>query len=87
MSNDHYAREIIKRWEYEDRRRPARTDEDQMSNVLTFRPRPYRTPEATVDAFFYVVRFGDAPRLAAWLDDHPRDREFLINLLKDVKNG
>jgi hypothetical protein len=47
----------------------------------------YRTPPCTVDAFFYVVRLGDAPRLAAWLEDHPRDKEFLLNLLKDRKNG
>ena len=45
-------------------------------------PRPYRTPQATIDAFWYVVRLADPERLAAWLDDHPKDEFFLLNLLE-----
>jgi len=44
-------------------------------------PRPYRTPQSTIDAFFYVVRLDDPARLAAWLDDHPQDAPFLPKLL------
>jgi hypothetical protein len=45
-------------------------------------PQPYRTPQATVDAFWYVVRLADPAQLAAWLDDHPKDEFFLLNLLE-----
>ena len=86
MSNDHYAREIIKRWEYEDRRRPARTDGDPMSNILTFRPRPYRTPEATIDAFWYLVRLNDPDRLKAWLAARPKDAPTLLELYEGRQN-
>jgi hypothetical protein len=43
---------------------------------------PYRTPQATVDAFWYVVRLADPEQLAAWLDNHPRDESFLLKLLE-----
>jgi hypothetical protein len=43
---------------------------------------PYRTPQSTIDAFWYVVRLTDPERLAAWLDDHPKDESFLLNLLE-----
>jgi hypothetical protein len=42
----------------------------------------YRTPQTTIDAFWYVVRLADPGRLAAWLDDHPKDEFFLLNLLE-----
>jgi hypothetical protein len=45
-------------------------------------PEPYRTPQSTIDAFWYVVRLADPQRLAAWLDDHPKDEFFLLNLLE-----
>lgn len=45
-------------------------------------PRPYRTPQATIDAFFYVVGLDDPPRLAAWLADHPRDAAYVRKLLE-----
>jgi hypothetical protein len=35
--------------------------------------RGYRPPQATIDAFRYVARLGDADKLAAWLNQHPRD--------------
>jgi hypothetical protein len=35
--------------------------------------RPYRTPQATIDAFWYVVRLDDADHLKRWLAQHPRD--------------
>jgi hypothetical protein len=45
-------------------------------------PRPYRTPEATVQAFWYVVRLDDADRLDRWLGDHPADAAHLLKLLQ-----
>jgi hypothetical protein len=51
-------------------------------NILAFRPRPYRTAESTIDAFWHLVRLKDSDRLAAWLDDHPRDASFLYELLE-----
>jgi hypothetical protein len=45
-------------------------------------PKPYRTPQATVDAFWYVVGLDDLERLAKWLDDHPRDKPTLLKLLE-----
>ncbi len=45
--------------------------------------RKRRTPKSTVDAFFYVVRLGDATRLRDWLDDHLQDRKYLLQLLAE----
>jgi hypothetical protein len=45
-------------------------------------PAPYRTPQSTIDAFWYVVGLDDLDRLAAWLDDHPRDKPTLLKLLE-----
>jgi hypothetical protein len=42
----------------------------------------YRTPQATTDAFWCVVGLADPERLAAWLDDHPKDESFLLKLLE-----
>lgn len=33
----------------------------------------YRTPQSTIDAFWYVVRLDDADYLARWLSDHLLD--------------
>lgn len=45
-------------------------------------PRPYRTPQSTIDAFWYVVRLDDADRLDRWLGDHPADAAYLLKLLQ-----
>ncbi len=29
------------------------------NNLLQFKPRPYRTAELTIDAFWYLVRLND----------------------------
>jgi hypothetical protein len=57
-------------------------------NVIAFtpRPRPYRTAEATIDAFWHLVSLNEPDRLKAWLIDHPLDRAFLYKLLQDRKN-
>jgi hypothetical protein len=33
--------------------------------------RSHRTPQSTIDAFWYVVRSGDTDRLTRWLEQHP----------------
>lgn len=35
--------------------------------------KPYRTPQSTIDAFWYVTRLDDPDYLAGWLAQHPRD--------------
>jgi hypothetical protein len=68
------AAAILARWEAMDdpsKRLPPRAG-----------PEPYRTPQSTIDAFWYVVRLADPQRLAAWLDDHPKGEFFLLNLLE-----
>jgi hypothetical protein len=57
-----------------------------MSSILEFKPRPYRTAESTVDAFWYLVRLNDPDRLEAWLADHPMDAAYLYELLQVRKN-
>jgi hypothetical protein len=39
--------------------------------------RGYGTPQATVDAFFYVLRLEDPEYLARWLAEHPLDAAHL----------
>jgi hypothetical protein len=46
-------------------------------------PRPYRTPQATIDAFWWVVGLGDPERFKAWLAARPDDAPFLLKLLED----
>jgi hypothetical protein len=46
-------------------------------------PRPYSTPQSTIDAFWYVVSLRDSERFKAWLRDHPKDAPFLLKLLED----
>jgi hypothetical protein len=38
---------------------------------------PYRTPQSTVDAFFFVLKTKNAAGIAAWLAAHPRDERHL----------
>jgi hypothetical protein len=42
----------------------------------------YRTPQATTDAFWFVINLCDPARLKAWLHDHPRDARHLLKLLE-----
>jgi hypothetical protein len=44
--------------------------------------RTYKTPQATIDAFWYVVGLCDPAGLTAWLDRHPQDKPFLLKLLE-----
>jgi hypothetical protein len=42
--------------------------------------RPYRTPQATIKAFWYVAGLDDAGYLKRWLAQHPLDVETLQKL-------
>jgi hypothetical protein len=44
------------------------------------KPRPYRTPQATIEAFQYVAGLNDADYLKRWLEQHPRDASALCKL-------
>jgi hypothetical protein len=78
------AADLITEWERADRRdcwrhtgeQPPRT----VGNPATVQP--YRTPQSTIDAFWYVVGLCNPERLTAWLDDHPQDASFLLKLLE-----
>jgi hypothetical protein len=46
-------------------------------------PKPYRTPQSTVDAFWYVVRQGNTAQLESWLANHPCDAGYLVKRLQE----
>jgi hypothetical protein len=85
------AANIIKRWEMDDPRDrwkwtgeappPANVRNSDIS-AKPVKPPKYATPEATINAFWFVVRLADPERLAAWLDDHPKDEFFLLKVLE-----
>jgi hypothetical protein len=72
------AADLVEQWERDDPRdnwkhtgeAPPKncTDEEQFS-----RTRPYRTPQSTIDAFWYVASLDDPDYLTRWLAQHPRD--------------
>jgi hypothetical protein len=86
------ASDLVAQWEHDDPRDawrhtgdlapPANVRNSDITAKPANGPKPYRTPKSTIDAFWYVVRLGDPERLAAWLDDHPKDELFLLNLLE-----
>lgn len=65
-------------WKHTGERRPAVSE-----YRAPVRP-PYRTPQATVDAFWYLVRLGDQQRLSNWLKDHPADAAVFLKLLEEA---
>jgi hypothetical protein len=42
----------------------------------------YRTSAQTIEAFWHVVGLNNPARLDEWLNDHPRDKKFLSELLR-----
>lgn len=66
-----YVERLIWRWEKADREQSPETVPP---------PPVYRTPQSTIDAFWYVRWLGDPGYLENWLADHPYDREFLQTL-------
>jgi hypothetical protein len=43
-------------------------------------------PQSTIDAFWYLVRLGDEPRLKAWLEARPSDAPTLFKLYEERQN-
>ena len=63
---------VLRRWELADDRDtgeapPASADGAAAAHL------PYRTPQSTIDAFWYVVSLDNPDYLKRWLADHPRD--------------
>jgi len=86
------ADDIVKRWQLADPRDrwlitgeapPPKAIRNADISGTTAKPKPYRTPQATIDAFWYVARQGDANQMRDWLENHPRDKSRLLELLKN----
>lgn len=58
-------------------RRPGELSENRKTS-----PAKYRPPQATIDAFKFMVSTGNAEELAAWLRRHPDDAPALVGLLE-----
>lgn len=79
------AAECVQRWEMADPRDAWRHTGDAPPPIERPIAKPvakYSTPDATQQAFWYVVRLADPERLAAWLDNHRQDEAFLLKLLE-----
>ncbi len=78
------AADLIAEWERADPRDRWRHTGEQppraVGNPAT--AQSYNTPQATIDAFFYVVGLADPEKFKAWLVAHPKDAQFLIKLLE-----
>jgi hypothetical protein len=84
--------DIVRQWEMADPRDrwrhtgeappPEHVRNSDISARPADKPQPYRTPQATRDAFWYVVGLADPEKFKAWLADHPKDARFLIKLLE-----
>jgi hypothetical protein len=86
---DSSAADIVRRLEMDDPRdrwrhigEPPPPSEIRNGPMPAATPKPYHTVASTVDAFWYVVGLDDLDHLAAWLDDHPRDKPTLLKLLE-----
>jgi hypothetical protein len=83
------AGEMIRQWELLDVRDRWKQTGDAPPPIERPAGRPvapYRTPQATVDAFLYVAGLDAPEHLARWLDQHPTDEKFLCKLWK-AKNA
>jgi hypothetical protein len=81
------AAELAAQWEGADPRdrwRPTGAPPPRALDVPSAPARPYRPPQATIDAFRYLVRLGDQQRLSNWLKDHPADAPALLKLLEQA---
>jgi hypothetical protein len=84
------AADMVAQWQRDDPRDAWRHSGDLPPKT---EPQPrwparkaYKTPEATIDAFWYVARNHDAEYLARWLDNHPDDIATLTKLW-EAKHG
>jgi hypothetical protein len=69
---------MIERWEAADGKRP---------HAAPVQKSPYRIPQSTIDAFWYVVRQGSADDVRRWLVRHPIEAPHLRKLWEAKKNG
>jgi hypothetical protein len=77
------AADLVRQWEMADPRDAWRHTDEPKPKAPTPEPtRPYRTPEATVAAFKYVLKLNDPEYLERWLANHPKDAPYLYNLWK-----
>jgi hypothetical protein len=86
------AADVVRQWEMADPRDrwrhtgepppPECVRNSDISPRSADRPLSYRTPQATRDAFWYVVGLADPEKFKTWIGDHPRDARFLIKLLE-----
>jgi hypothetical protein len=80
----------VRQWELADPRdRWRHTGEAPPSEIvrnsaigipMSIAARPYRTPQSTIDAFWFVARQDDPDRLKSWLLRHPSDAPALCKL-------
>jgi hypothetical protein len=78
------AAELVAQWEAADPRDCWKQGGEPPlpTSIPSAQARPYRTPEATVNAFWFVVGLCNPERLTGWLDNHPQDAPFLLKLLE-----
>jgi hypothetical protein len=77
--------ELVQRWELDDPRDRWRHTGEPPPKPPTPPPRrrePYRPPEATESAFWFVAGLDDPDYLAAWLARHPADAPHLLQIWK-----
>ena len=55
-------------------------------NILVFKPRAYKTPQSTIDAFWYLIQLNDPDRLESWLRARPSDAATLLKLYEEREN-
>lgn len=79
-----YAATLLMQWELADPRDRWRWTGEfpPMQQAAPIAIERRRTPQATIDAFRYVVRLGDPARLATWLRNHPDDAATLLETLE-----
>jgi hypothetical protein len=76
---------MVKQWELADPRDRWRHTGETPPRPPAEPPRrhePYRSPESTMQAFWYVARLDDPDYLTRWLDQHPADAPHLFKLWK-----
>lgn len=74
---------IVMRWELADARDRWRHTGEQRPAEPKIKlppPKPYRTPQSTIKAFWYVAGLDDPDYLKRWLAQHPLDVTFLQKL-------
>lgn len=79
-----YASQLVMQWKLADPR-----DRWRWTGELPPKPepqpewparKPYKTAQATLDAFRFVLRSGDQEQITAWLRNHPDDAPAFISL-------